>query len=215
MRDLANTSVFFDFDGTISTTDIGLYLLERLAGPGWHELDELYAQGAIGSRECIQRQWDCVPSHVTEAERRAVALEVPIDSAFGPLVEGLRAVGSEVTIVSDGLGYYVHDLLAPFNVPIWTNEMDFSTHTLRYPNSDPECACAACGTCKPRVIGEAAARNRTTVFIGDGTSDRHAARASDEVFAKAALADWCAAEGIAHTRFDTLDEVAAVLLPRR
>jgi 2,3-diketo-5-methylthio-1-phosphopentane phosphatase len=207
--------VFFDFDGTISTTDIGLYLLERLAAPGWQELDELYAQGVVGSRECVQRQWDFVPAHVTEAERRAAALEVPLDPAFGPLVAGLRAADAEVTVVSDGLGYYVHDLLAPFDVPIWTNEMDFSTNTLRYPNSNPECVCAACGTCKPRVISEAAARNRTTVFIGDGTSDRHAARASDSVFAKAALADWCAAEGIAHTRFDTLEEVAAVLLPQR
>ena len=58
MRDLAETSVFFDFDGTISTADIGVHLLDRLADPGWRELDGAYAAGAIGSRECMSSWLD-------------------------------------------------------------------------------------------------------------------------------------------------------------
>jgi 2-hydroxy-3-keto-5-methylthiopentenyl-1-phosphate phosphatase len=56
------------------------------------------------------------------------------------------------------------------------------------------------------------AGERTTVFVGDGTSDRHAARVADVVFATGALARWCADEGIAHVQFDTLADVATVLL---
>jgi 2-hydroxy-3-keto-5-methylthiopentenyl-1-phosphate phosphatase len=214
-RDLANTSVFFDFDGTISTTDIGVHLLDRLAEPGWREFDEAYAAGAIGSLECMEKQWACIPGRVPEAERHAVAAEVPLDPGFGPLVDGLRRAGAEITVVSDGFGFYVHDLIAPWGLPVFTNEVDWATNTMRYPNADPTCAsCAACGTCKPKIIHEAATRGRATVFIGDGTSDRHAARVADEVFAKASLADWCETEGIAHSRFDVLADVAAELLSR-
>ncbi|MEY2426192.1 MAG: 2-hydroxy-3-keto-5-methylthiopentenyl-phosphate phosphatase, partial [Actinomycetota bacterium] len=177
--------------------------------------DELYADGVIGSLECMEKQWACIPARVTEAERHAVAGEVPLDPGFGPLVEGLRRAGAEIAVVSDGFGYYVHDLVAPWGLRVFTNEVDFATNAMRYPNADPACtSCAMCGTCKPKVINEAAARGRATVFIGDGTSDRHAARVAGEVFAKSSLADWCASEGIAFTRFAVLGDVTAELLPR-
>ena len=210
--DLSKTSVFFDFDGTISTKDIGVHLLERLATGEWRAIDDVYGAGDIGSRECMEKEWACIPHSVDEVQRRAVAAEVPLDPGFGPLLRGLRAAGAEVTVVSDGFGYYVHDLLAPFGVAVVTNEVDFATNTMRFPH--PGCtACGLCGTCKPEVISGAARRRRTTVFVGDGISDRHAARAADVVFAKAALAEWCTAERIAHTLFDTLADVTAILLP--
>jgi 2,3-diketo-5-methylthio-1-phosphopentane phosphatase len=217
VRDLANASVFFDFDGTISTDDIGVYLLERLATGDWRGLDDLYAAGVIGSRECMVKQWACIPDSVDEATRHAVAAEVALDPAIRPLIEGLRALGAEVAVVSDGFGYYVHDRIDPFGVPVFTNEVDFTTNTMRFPNANPDCReCAECGTCKRRFIEDAAGRGRTTVFVGDGTSDRHAARAADVVFATKSLASWCTDEGIAFTHFDSLGEVAAALeLPSR
>ncbi len=216
MRDLSRTSVFFDFDGTISTTDIGVHVLDRLADPGWRELDLAYAAGEIGSRECMAKQWDCIPSHVSEAERRAVAAEVPLDPAFGPLVDALRAAGAEVSVVSDGYGFYVRTLLAPWDLPIFTNDVDFATNQVVFPNSIDECAtCAACGTCKPSFLQAAQARGRSTMFVGDGTSDRHAARVADVVFATASLAQWCDAEGIAFTPFASLDDVRALIFSQQ
>jgi 2,3-diketo-5-methylthio-1-phosphopentane phosphatase len=206
--------VFFDFDGTISTHDIGVHLLERLATGDWRALDNLYADGFIGSRECMEKQWACIPDTVDEATRHAVAAEVALDPGFGPLVLALRAHGAEVAVVSDGFGYYVHDRIDPFGVPVFTNEVDFATNTMRFPNANPDCAvCAECGTCKKRLIDDAAARGRTTVFIGDGTSDRYAARAADVVFATESLARWCEDEGIAHTHFASLRDVERALFP--
>jgi len=206
--------VFFDFDGTISTRDIGVYLLDRLATDDWRGLDDQYADGVIGSRECMEKQWACIPDDVDEATRHAVAAEVPLDPGFGPLVKALRNAGAEVAVVSDGFGYYVHDRIDPFGVPVFTNEVDFVTNTMRFPNAFPDCAdCAQCGTCKKRLIDEAAARGRTTVFVGDGTSDRYAARAADVVFATEALATWCEDQGIAHSHFAALSDVTAVLFP--
>lgn len=213
MADLAATSVFFDFDGTITTTDVGVYLLEQLASDEWKALDVEYAAGRLGSRHIVERQWRCIPDSVTEEQRRATAREIPIDPGFGPLVDGLLAAGAEVAVVSDGFGYYVDEVIAPWALPVFTNGIDFATQSLLTPHADPACVtCGLCGTCKPRIVRRATERGRPTIFIGDGTSDRHAARVADVVFAKGALADWCAAEGIPHQRFDVLNDVAAALL---
>jgi 2-hydroxy-3-keto-5-methylthiopentenyl-1-phosphate phosphatase len=210
--DLAKAAVFFDFDGTISTTDIGVYLLDKLAEGDWRALGEQFERGEIGSRECMEKEWATIPGTVDEATRRATAAEVPLDPAFGPLADALRAAGAEVAVVSDGFGFYVHERLAEFDVPVFTNGIDFDTNTVSFPNG--ECAHSpSCGTCKPVVISDAAARGRTTIFVGDGISDRHAARVADVVFATKSLARWCAQENIAYTHFDTLGDVAAVLLP--
>lgn len=212
-RNLSTTSVFFDFDGTISTTDIGVHVLDRLADPGWRQLDVEYSAGRIGSRDCLIRQWDFIPDHVTEAERRAAALEVPLDAGFGPLVDGLRAAGAEVAVVSDGYGYYAREMLSPWDLDVFANDIDFATNTVRFPHPNDECTtCGLCGTCKPSFLKAAHDRGRTSVFVGDGTSDRHAAWVADEVFAKGALARWCRKEEIAYTPFTTMDEVAAALL---
>jgi 2-hydroxy-3-keto-5-methylthiopentenyl-1-phosphate phosphatase len=50
-------------------------------------------------------------------------------------------------------------------------------------------------------------------MVGDGTSDREAARAADLVFATGSLARWCRENGIVHEEFGSLSDVHAALLP--
>src|SRR2546423_1266299 len=105
--DLSRTSVFLDFDGTISTVDVGQHLLSGAASPAWWDLHEQYERGEIESRECLFDQWALVEGD--ETTLRALAAEVELDPGFGPLVDALRTAGAELTIVSDGFGFYVHD----------------------------------------------------------------------------------------------------------
>jgi 2-hydroxy-3-keto-5-methylthiopentenyl-1-phosphate phosphatase len=105
----------------------------------------------------------------------------------------------------------VHRLCAPFGVDVITSRVDFERGLLEFPHADPECSCAGCGTCKRTPLLDARARGRTTVLVGDGTSDREAARVADRVFAKGALAGWCRAAGIVHTGFTRLTEVRTAL----
>jgi 2,3-diketo-5-methylthio-1-phosphopentane phosphatase len=211
--DLARTSVFLDFDGTISTVDVGRHLLARAAPPEWWDLHVRYERGEIGSRECISGQWSLVVGD--EAELRATAGEVPLDPGFETLVRELRDRGAEVAVLSDGFGFYVHDACAPLGLEVYTNAADFGpARGLGFPNEDPSCACAACGVCKQAPIREARARGQTTVLVGDGASDRHAALVSDVVFAKDELAGWCDASGVVCTRFEMLDDVRRVMVPR-
>lgn len=208
--DLGATSVFLDFDGTISTADLGVHLLERLAPDSWHDVAAEYEAGEIGSRVCLLDEWDLLPADPDLL--RSIAAEIALDAGLEPLVEGLRSAGAEVSIVSDGFGFYVREACAHLGVPILTNEVDWSTGRLEFPFEDRCCACASCGTCKQAPIKDARRRGRATVLVGDGTSDRKAALLADVVFAKGALAGWCSTAGVAYAPFETLGEVHAGLL---
>ena len=205
LLDLTDTSVFLDWDGTITLLDTGVHLLDRLAPESWRDIEAEYKSGAIGSRECLSRQWDLLPKD--ERLLRDVAREVALDDGFRPLVDGLRSEGAEVTIVSDGYGFYAEDVCRDAGLALLTNTVDFTTGVLDFPNLDACCACSSCGTCKQAPIREAARRGRTTIFVGDGMSDRKAALLADVVFAKANLADWCDDVGQPFRRFWNLGDV--------
>lgn len=207
--DLATTSVFLDFDGTISVTDVSDHLAERLAGPGWTAIDEAVRTGEIGTRAWLVDVWDLLPHD--EATLRRVAGEVGLDPGFEPLVDALRAGGAEVAVVSDGFGFYVETACAPLELRVLTNRPDFTTGRLAFPYADRCCACASCGVCKQAPIKDARHGGRTTVLVGDGLSDVKAALIADVVFAKGTLATWCAENGVAYCRFESLVDVQRAL----
>ena len=209
--DLARTSVFIDFDGTITTQDVGVHVLSRTAPDEWRAIDEQFRHGVIDSRECILDEWDLVEGD--EATLRAIAAEVTLDPGVGALVDALRAAGAELTVVSDGFGFYVEDAVRSFGLDVLTNAVDFTTRELLFPNEDRCCPCASCGTCKQAPIKDAQYRGRSTMLIGDGASDRKAALLADVVFAKDALASWCGAFGVEYVPFETLADVQQMLFP--
>ena len=208
--ELSRAAVFLDYDGTISTRDTGIVLLERFAPPEWRAIDDEYVRGEIGSRVCLLDEWDLLPKD--EAQLRAAAIEVPLDPGLEPLVGALREAGAELAVVSDGFGFYVRDRLAALGVPIVTNDVDWSTGALEFPNADRCCACSSCGTCKQAPIKDAKHRGLATVLVGDGASDQKAALLADVLFAKDGLARWCDRAGVPYHPFTTLADVHAVLL---
>ena len=207
--DLSRAAVFLDYDGTISTRDTGVALLERFAPPRWREIDDEYVRGEIGSRVCLLDEWDLLPKD--EVRLRAAADDVPLDPGLDDLVGALRRAGAEIAVVSDGFGFYVHERLAHLGLPVVTNDVDWSTGELVFPNADRCCACSSCGTCKQAPLKDAKRRGRTTVLVGDGASDQKAALLADVLFAKDGLARWCDRAGVPYHPFTTLADVHAVL----
>jgi 2,3-diketo-5-methylthio-1-phosphopentane phosphatase len=210
--DLANATVYLDFDGTISRRDIGVVLLEQAGTPEWRDLDDQYARGEIGSRECMVRQFGMLRGDPDEL--LAIARSVPLDPGALPLIRALQDVGADVAVVSDGFGFYVEPLLrdAGISLPVLTNAVDWTARAMQFPNEDRCCPCSTCGTCKQAPIRDAQAQQRTTIFVGDGISDRKAALLADVLYATGHLADWCDDAGVPYTPFWELDDVARSLL---
>lgn len=212
LADPASAAVFLDFDGTITTSDVGQHLLARRADPAWLELHDAYGRGEIASRELLIEQWALIDDPLDEVGLRAVAREVAIDPGLERFVGALATAGAELTIVSDGFGFYLDEVCDRLGVRILTNAVDFATGRLEFPNEDRCCPCSSCGVCKQAPIKDARHLGRTAVLIGDGVSDRKAALLADVVLAKDALADWCDHVGIAFHRFLTLDDARELLL---
>ena len=120
--DLTRTSVFLDFDGTITTVDADVHLLDRLAPAEWREIDDEFRRGEIGSRVCLLDTWDLLEPD--EAAMRSVYREVAIDPDTRELLEALRAAGADVMVVSDGFGFYAREVCAELGVPVLTNDVD-------------------------------------------------------------------------------------------
>lgn len=212
--DLSSTTVFLDFDGTVTQHDSCVHLLNRTASDLWRTVEDLYVSGAIGSRECLQRQWDLIPNR-DEQELRRIVREVPLDPGFPALIEALRTTGAEIVVLSDGYGFYAEEICEDQGLALISNHIDWQKWSVTFPAISASCDCPGCGTCKPAAIRAAKRGGRTTVLVGDGASDRRGAAVADQVFAKADLAEWCRTAPLEYHPFVSLADVMTALVPDR
>jgi 2-hydroxy-3-keto-5-methylthiopentenyl-1-phosphate phosphatase len=137
-----------------------------------------------------------------------------IEPTFRPFVAWAREVGMDVTVASDGFGFYVDPMLRKAGVEgviVLTNRfaMDGGTARIEFPHAHSECV--GCGTCKMRAVERHRERFGPVAFVGEGHSDRYGALYSDVVFAKKHLVDICRTDGVAFLPWETFDDVRAGL----
>jgi 2-hydroxy-3-keto-5-methylthiopentenyl-1-phosphate phosphatase len=203
-------NILCDFDGTIALDDVTDSLLERFAKPGWEILERDWRGGRIGSRECMAGQIALLDASREELD--AHLAQRRIDPAFPAFVAAVRRLGNPVTVVSDGIDYAIHRILAREQLdylPIVANRLEQlgeRSWQLAFPASSPDCRVAS-GTCKCAV----ASGSERVLMIGDGASDFCVAEAADLVFAKDRLLAHCRSLGIAHFAIDGFVDALARL----
>ncbi|MEA2625293.1 MAG: 2-hydroxy-3-keto-5-methylthiopentenyl-phosphate phosphatase [Candidatus Binatota bacterium] len=207
--------VFSDFDGTIARPDPVDLLLDRLADPEWRVVEERWARGEIGSRECMARQiplirggWEAIVS---------VLATVEVDPSFAGFSIWCREHGIPLHVVSEGLDRVIHHLLGRDGITVSSvraNQLVDSPSgelSIRFPY-EVSGSCSA-GLCKCSIVrGEAG--ERSSVLIGDGQSDFCAAGEARYVFARGSLLRHCRANGIHCLPFDGFGAVQQVLSAR-
>lgn len=207
-------AVFCDFDGTITQVDVTDLILTKLADPSWREIEQEWLQGLIGSRECLERQMALVEA--SEAQLNALIDSVPLDPHFSSFYGFLEKRRIPFYVVSDGFDYVVRRLLKRGGingqlrngVRLFASSLNIKAGrpVTSFPHSTPDCQ-HGCATCKAAIVRRMTGGRRSSVFIGDGLSDRFAAEESNLVFAKRDLLAHCRDRGIACHAFETFAEV--------
>ncbi len=201
-----------DYDGTISQVDVSEQLLTRFFVGDWHDDDEQYGQGIIGSRTFFLRQMPTFEGRKEDVV--AFAAAQPHDRTFGAFVRAADELGVPVEVVSDWLGFFIEPALERLgvpHVPVVTAETTFhgGRAVMTFPNGNPDCF--VCGTCKRNRVLAHQAAGRAVVFVGDGESDRYAAAHADVIFARDALVGMCEESSWPYRRWVDFAEIEAWL----
>ena len=204
---------FIDFDGTITTEDVIDKILERFADPSWRLIEEEWAGGKIGSRECLIRQMELVSA--PPGSFRSLVDAITIDPHFADFLRCAAARRIPVAIVSDGLTEVIQRVLQRAlgaepalleGLPVFANRVRWDATGPRLVFDREPCA-HGCANCKEAVMRANLTDGERVLFVGDGLSDRYAAAAADLVFAKNALLDYCREKGLSHMAYKDFSDI--------
>lgn len=211
--------LFVDFDGTVTTTDVGDAFFLEFGGAECTRIVQEYRRGTLSARDCFDAEAAAVGRLDLRAAEAFVDAQT-IDPGFGAFVGFCRDSGIDVTVVSDGLDYYIRRILARHglrDVSFFSNRLELSPVNangeakiaVSYPFIDAECNRCAC--CKRNIILTNAGEQDIIGYIGEGYSDRCAAQYADIVFAKDELEIFCQKENISYFTYRTFEDVVSRL----
>lgn len=203
-----------DFDGTLTTVDVGDALCERFAPPEWREVDEQWLRGELSLPEAQRRMWSMVrarPEDLVGHAREVGGFREGAEELFEAAASG----ECELIIASGGFDLYIDALLGDRVEAVrakYHNRLVPSEGGVR-PVFAEDLGCERCAVCKGGVVRRHLEPGRRLMFVGDGSSDRCAAGVAPELFAVAGgrLAEHCAERGIDHVTIEDLDSVRRAL----
>lgn len=209
--------ILCDFDGTISTYDMGYILVNHFSSDEWKAIDQDFCDGKIGSKEAYSR----IASLLKGDKKAAIDFiqkHSDIDPYFSSFYKYCKENHIDVKIVSDGLDFYIRILLGIHHlteIPFYANTTQYLSGgglDISFPYSNAECG--LCGTCKRKIIQLHRADYDAIYFVGNGLSDRCAAAEADFVFAKDSLYPFCIEKEITCHYFQSFSEILADLKKR-
>jgi 2-hydroxy-3-keto-5-methylthiopentenyl-1-phosphate phosphatase len=206
--------ILCDFDGTISLRDMGYVLVSRFSSEGWEAIDRDFREGKIGSKEAYFRIAKILKGDEKEI-LDFVRKHSNIDPHFTSFYQHCRERGIDIKIVSDGLDFYIKKVLEIHRlseIPFYANHTHFHKGDgveISFPYFNDECG--LCGTCKKKLVQIHRKTYDSILFVGNGISDRCAAREADFVFAKDSLYPYCIDQDITCHFFDNFQEILSDL----
>lgn len=202
--------IFCDFDGTISTKDIGYDFFDRFGSQ-----DPLHGdlvEKRIGIREYWRSVVKTLREPLTTDALDAYLETVPIDPSAVALFRYAEEEGIPITVLSDGLSVYVERYLALHGitgVPVICNSAHINEEgglDVAFPYAADGCDCPS-AVCKRNVVLTSSRPDERLIYIGDGLSDFCPVSCADVIFAKGSLAAHCNANGLPHHSWKGLFEV--------
>lgn len=205
--------VFSDFDGTISTRDVGNRLFHHFSNGKSEEAVARWKLNEIDSRECLLLEAASMRD-ITEVELFEYIDSFEIDRSFIYFVAYLNRKGIPLYLLSDGLDIYINRLLKKYEIGglnVFANSARLVEGRFEFEFPYFDKSCGGCANCKGYHIRNLRQSESKAVYIGDGKSDVCALDEADIVFAKDYLADYCREHKIEFLPFNNFSAISEVL----
>jgi len=208
--------IYCDFDGTITESDNIIAIMKQFAPPEWVEIKDLILSRQISVNEGVGKLFSLLPSNKKKEITEFAIENAKIRPGFKEFVGYVREKGIPLYIVSGGIDFFVHSILAeyaPFD-GVYCNHSDFSEETINilWPHECDSSCNNDCGCCKPSIMRKLNnPMGSFKIVIGDSVTDLEAAKHADFVLARDLLQEKCVEWGINHqgfhTFFDCIEEI--------
>jgi 2-hydroxy-3-keto-5-methylthiopentenyl-1-phosphate phosphatase len=203
--------VAIDFDGTIVAQDVTDAVIQRFSRPGWEIAERLWAEGKIGSRECLSTQVSLLSASIDEVLNYID--EMRVDPAFPAFVNFLRDASIPFAIIGDGFQGFIKRLLLNSGLdetpPVVANDIQETQTGLEaiFPYAEEHCSS---GTCKCAAASKLSG-GLPVVLIGDGRSDFCLARNAAYVLSKGKLSVFCTENSIPGQPFKDFSDATRII----
>lgn len=199
-----------DFDGTITLSDSLFRFFATYALAEWKNVEELWENKIIDSKECLEREFALVPD-LSEELIENYTKTVKIDPYFKKFYASAKKAGIDFVVISDGVDYFIEKIFKNAgisDVTVFSNHGEFvgGKFVLSYPNTNVRCKKNS-GTCKCGIVADLRKNYDKVYYLGDGTSDYCVADKADKTYAKTKLANYCKKNNIDFIEFKTFENL--------
>ena len=203
------TLVQCDFDGTVTEQDISFLILDSFAGGNWRQLFKDYEDGKISVGHFNTEAFSTVKADkktLLELVRRKAKTRPGLQE----LVAACRRKGYRFVIVSNGLRFYIEDILGRLgmvDLEIFAAETQFHPEGLKVQYIGPDGKYLD-NDFKIAYAKTFLAQDYRIIYVGNGSSDLAPARKSQHIFATETLLKRCQEANLSCTPFSDLRQVA-------
>jgi len=201
-----------DFDGTVTEADVSFMMLDAFADGDWRQLFRQYQEGKI-----TVGRFNTDAFAMVRADRQqllaAIKGKVKIRPGFHQLVGCCRQKGFRLVIVSNGLDFYIEEILKDIGLG---NIEVFAAHTrfhadgpkVRYigPEGQP-----LDNDFKGSYVNLFLNEGYRIIYVGNGTSDMAPASRCHHIFATDDLLNLCQQQNLDCTPFTDFNQVVSAL----
>ena len=202
------TLIQCDFDGTVTLEDVSFHLLDNFADGDWRQALAEYREGKISVGDFNTKAFAMIRADEPTL-LDSLKGNVGIRAGFDELLAYCRYRGFRFVIVSNGLEFYIKNILRDLGVAgieIIAARAEFNPAGLEVKYIGPDGNVLQDGF-KEAYTEVFLKDGYRVVYIGNGVSDSLPARRAHYIFATGDLRDHCRQIKLSHTPFDDFKDV--------
>lgn len=212
MGKVSKTLVQCDFDGTITEEDASFVMLDAFASGDWRQLFSKYEGGGISVGRFNAEAFAMVKAD-RESLLKVIKGRVKVRPGFEELVACCRDKGFRFVIVSNGLEFYIEEILGDIglgDIEVFAAKTCFHPDGLRVQYVGPD-GSHLDSDFKEAYVSSFLAEGYRVVYAGNGSSDLMPARKCHYIFATGSLLARCRQTDLDCTPFNDFNDIVRVM----